>query len=81
MLVSDQQAYRFQVFPRAGTPGKPHDHPMLATVAVAAIQSDGSDVTPVELPGFPGGLFVAMTEGKVFHFYAWADLARAAGLE
>lgn len=81
VLVSDQQAYRFQIFPRAGTPGKPHDHPMLAAVDVAAIQSDGSDVTPVELPGFPGGLFVAMTEGKVFHFYAWADLAKAAGLE
>ncbi|RXK54801.1 phytase [Oleiharenicola lentus] len=81
VLVSDQQAYRFQIFPRAGTPGKPHDHPMLAAVEVAAIQSDGSDVTPVELPGFPGGLFVAMTEGKVFHFYAWADLAKAAGLE
>ncbi|MDQ5978275.1 MAG: 3-phytase [Verrucomicrobiota bacterium] len=81
VLVSDQQAYRFQIFPRAGIPGKPHDHPLLAAVDVAAIQSDGSDVTPVELPGFPGGLFVAMTEGKVFHFYAWADLAKAAGLE
>lgn len=81
ILVSDQQAHRFQIFPRAGASGNPHDHPALAVVEVAAIQSDGSDVTAVPLPGFPGGLFVAMTEGKVFHFYAWADLAQAAGLK
>jgi 3-phytase len=80
VLVSDQQAHRFQIFPRQGTPGNPHDHPLLAAVDVAAIQSDGSDVTAVELPGFPGGLFVAMSEGRTFHYYAWDDLAKAAGL-
>lgn len=81
VVVSDQQAFRFQIFPREGTAGNPHEHPMLKAVDVAAIESDGSEVTSTELPGFPGGLFVAMTEGKVFHFYAWADLAKAAGLE
>lgn len=80
LLVSDQQAFRFQVFPRAGTAGKAHDHPMLKAVEVAAIESDGSDVTAVPLPGFPGGLFVAMSTDRTFHFYAWADLAAAAGL-
>lgn len=81
ILVSDQQAFRFQLFPREGTPGNPHDHPRLKTVDVAAIESDGSDVTATALPGFPGGLFVAMTEGRTFHFYAWDDLAAAAGLK
>lgn len=81
LVVSDQQAHRFQIFPREGTAGKPHDHPMLKAVDVAAIESDGSEVTSVGLPGFPGGLFVAMSEGKVFHFYAWDDLAKAAGLK
>lgn len=81
ILVSDQQAHRFQVFPREGTAGKPHEHPLLKAVDVTAIQSDGSEVTSVELPGFPGGLFVAMSEGRVFHYYAWQDLARAAGLK
>ncbi len=81
LLVSDQQAHRFQIFPREGRAGKPHDHPRLKTVDVAAIQSDGSEVTSTPLPGFPGGLFVAMTEGRGFHFYAWDDLAKAAGLK
>ena len=81
ILVSDQQAHRFPIFPRQGTTGKPHDHPKLKTVDVAAIESDGSEITSTPLPGFPGGLFVAMTEGKVFHFYAWDDIAKAAGLE
>lgn len=81
LLVSDQQAHRFQIFPREGTPGKPHDHPTLKTVDLAVIESDGSDVTSTPLPGFPGGLFVAMTEGKTFHFYAWDDIKQAAGLK
>lgn len=81
ILVSDQQAHRFQIFPRQGTAGRPHDHPVLKVVDVAAIESDGSETTSTPLPGFPGGLFVAMTEGKVFHFYAWDDIAKAAGLE
>lgn len=81
VLVSDQQAHRFQIFPREGTAGRPHDHPRVGTVEVAAIESDGSEVTAMALPGFPGGLFVAMTEGRVFHFYAWDDIAAAAGLK
>ncbi|AOS44423.1 3-phytase precursor [Lacunisphaera limnophila] len=81
LLVSDQQAHRFQIFPREGVAGRPHEHPMIKAVDVAAIESDGSELTSTVLPGFPGGLFVAMTEGKVFHFYAWDDIAKAAGLE
>lgn len=77
ILVSDQQNNALRVFPREGTPGKPHDHPCLHTVDISAIESDGSEVTSVALPGFPGGLFVAMTNGRVFHYYAWDDLKAA----
>ncbi|MFZ9683601.1 MAG: phytase, partial [Cephaloticoccus sp.] len=80
LLVSNQQADTFRIFPREGMPGKSHDHPMLASVRVAAMDSDGSDVTAATLPGFPGGLFVVMSTDRTFHFYAWDDIAAAAGL-
>ncbi len=75
VLVSDQQNNAFRIFPREGTPGKPHDHPLLKTVDVSAIESDGSEVTSTALPGFPNGLFVTMSNGKVFHYYSWDDVA------
>lgn len=78
LLVSDQQANTFQVFPREGIPGNPHSHPRLKVVKVSTVGSDGSDVTSAALgPRFPQGLFVAMTEGGTFHFYAWPQIAGA----
>ena len=50
---------------------------LTAETFVPTIESDGSDVTNVALPGFPKGLFVAMSNGKVFHFYSWDDIAGA----
>lgn len=80
LLVSDQQANRFQIFPREGAPGKPHEHVLVKTVDVSAIESDGCEVTGTALgPKFPRGLLVAMTNGKVFHYYAWEDIAAANG--
>jgi 3-phytase len=76
LLVSDQQANRFQVFPREGAGGDPHAHPRLKVVATSTIHSDGSEVTSAGLgPAFPDGLFVAMSEGGTFHFYGWPQLA------
>ena len=75
ILVSDQQANAFRVFPREGAVDKPHDHPLLKTFSVSAIESDGSDVTSTALPGFPNGLLAAMSNGKVFHYYSWDDIA------
>lgn len=80
IVVSDQQRDAFNLYPREGAADAPHEHRLLARVPVAAVESDGSDVTAVELPGFPGGLFVAMSTDRRFHFYAWEDFARAAGL-
>jgi 3-phytase len=76
ILVSDQQANQFRIYPREGEPGHPHEHNLIKTVPVSAIESDGSEVTSAVLsPKFPNGLFVAMSNGKVFHYYSWDDLA------
>lgn len=76
ILVSDQQANLFRVFPREGTAKGLHDQPEIAAIPVSTIESDGSEVTSIPLgPNFPRGLFVAMSEGKVFQLYRWEDLA------
>jgi 3-phytase len=81
LLVSDQQANQFHVFPREGSAGNPHDHPRLSVVKLATVGSDGSEVTSAPLgEAFPQGLFVAMTQGATFHFYGWPDLATVASL-
>ncbi len=76
ILVSDQQANRFHIFPREGTSANPHDHPLIKTIPMSTVESDGSDVTSVSIPGqFKSGLFVAMSTDKTFQLYRWEDLA------
>jgi 3-phytase len=75
ILVSDQQENQFRVFPREGTPTNPHDHPLLTIIRASTIESDGSEVTSLPLPGFPHGLFVAMSNDRTFQLYRWEDLA------
>lgn len=70
ILVSNQQADTFNVYlrenPSAGR---------IAQIPVSTKESDGSDVTAVNLgPKFPNGVFVAMSNGKVFHYYDWRDM-------
>lgn len=74
ILVSDQQANQFRVFPREGLTN-PHTHPEVAVIKTSTSESDGSDVTSRSLPGFPNGLFVAMSDDKTFQYYRWEDLA------
>lgn len=69
ILVSNQQNNTFEVFTREGKNVK------VATIPVATDESDGSDVTSLPLgPKFPKGMFVAMSNGKVFHYYDWRDI-------
>lgn len=76
LLVSDQQANRFRIYKREGEPGRPHEHTLVKTVPVSALESDGSEVTSMALgPRFPHGLFVAMSNGRVFHYYSWDQIA------
>lgn len=80
ILVSDQSANRFNIYPREGTAGNPHLHTRIASVPVSTNQSDGSEVISVSLPGFEGGLFVAMSTDRTFQYYRWKDIAGYAGL-
>ena len=80
ILVSDQAANRFNIYPREGADGNPHLHKRVASLPFSTQQSDGSDVTSVSLPGFDGGLFVAMSTDKTFQYYHWEDIAKRAGL-
>jgi hypothetical protein len=76
LLVSDQGANQFHIFRREGESGNPNEYKLLKIVKVASQISDGSDVTNVPLgKQFPHGLFVAMSEGKTFHYYRWEDIA------
>lgn len=76
ILLSDQQVNKFRIFRREGDEQNPYSHPLLKIVKVAAVESDGSDVTPLALNGtFPKGLFIVMSTDKTFHFYRWEDIA------
>jgi 3-phytase len=80
ILVSNQSANTFNVYPREGTAQNKHNHIRITSVPVSTNQSDGSDVTSISLPGFEGGLFVAMSTDKTFQFYSWKSIATKAGL-
>lgn len=76
ILVSDQGANQFFIYPREGTNGNPNDQPLKKVVLVSAMESDGSDVTSVPLNStFSHGLFVVMSTDKTFHYYRWEDIA------
>lgn len=75
ILVSNQQANTFMVYPREGSGGDKQNHPLIAEIPFSTIESDGSDVTNVNLgPAFPEGMFVAMSNGKIFQYYDWRDI-------
>ncbi|WP_129021892.1 phytase [Edaphocola flava] len=75
ILVSNQQKNTFMVYPREGSATNIHEHNLLAEIPVSTIESDGSEVTNVNLGStFPKGIFVAMSNGRVFHLYDWCLL-------
>jgi len=72
ILVSNQQANTFMVYPREGAKGNPNNYPLLAEIPTSTIECDGADVTSINLGGkFKNGLFVAMSNGMTFHYYSW----------
>ena len=75
ILVSNQQSNSFMVFTREGSAGRPFAHRFITEIPVSAVESDGSDVTAMPLgKAFPKGMFVAMSNGRVFHYYDWRRL-------
>lgn len=81
ILVSNQSANKFNIYAREGEPGNPHKHRLISSIPVSTSNSDGSDVTSVTLPGFPGGLFVAMSDDQTFQLYSWKQLAEKGKLK
>lgn len=70
ILISNQQADTFNVYLREN-PAKGK----IAEIPFSTSESDGSDVTAVALgERFPKGVFVAMSNGKVFHYYDWRKI-------
>jgi 3-phytase len=76
ILLSDQQANQFHVFPREGTKNNKHDHPRIKIIKTSTNESDGSDITNVAINDqFKNGLFVAMSTDGTFQLYKWEDVA------
>lgn len=76
IVVSDQGANCFQIFPREGDAKDPNNHPLLKKIKVSANKSDGSEMVSVPLnTDFTKGLFIAMSDDKTFHLYRWEDIA------
>lgn len=76
ILLSDQQANQFHVFPREGTKENKHDHPLIKIIKTSTDESDGSDITNVAINDqFKNGLFVAMSTDGTFQIYKWEDIA------
>lgn len=75
ILVSNQQANTFMVYPREGANGNPNEYPLLAEIPTSTIECDGADVTSINLGGkYSNGMFVAMSNGMTFHYYSWDDI-------
>ena len=75
ILVSDQQANMFRIFPKEGTNGNPHQHDLIKMVKVSTNESDGSEITSIPLNStFQKGLFVAMSDNKTFQYYRPEDI-------
>jgi len=76
ILVSDQEINEFHIFKREGEAHNPHVHNLVKVVKTSTTSSDGSEVTSLTLNNnFPGGLFVAMSDERTFHYYSWQDIA------
>ncbi|MGH2664729.1 phytase [Flavobacterium sp.] len=75
ILVSNQQANTFMVYPREGHNGNPNEYPLLAEIPTSTIECDGADVTNISLGNrFPNGMFVAMSNGMTFQMYDWNQI-------
>lgn len=70
IIVSNQQDNSFNVYQRKA----PHKY--VGNLPLSTLETDGCDLYPDSLsPQFPNGIFVAMTEGKQFHYYDLGALA------
>ncbi|MBU6220639.1 MAG: phytase [Bacteroidetes bacterium] len=74
ILLSDQQANQFNVYPREGLKDNPHKHGLIKKILASSIESDGSEVLHLPLNNtFKKGIFVAMSTDGTFQYYRWED--------
>lgn len=72
ILVSNQQANTFVVYPREGSKNNKNAHYKISEFPTSTIECDGADATSVNLGSkFPQGLLVAMSNGMTFQYYDW----------
>ncbi len=75
IVVSNQQNNSFNIYPREGMKGNPNQHERIAEIPVSAIECDGAEAVSIAIGAkFPKGMLVAMSNGKVFHFYDWRSI-------
>ena len=77
LWVSDQQAGALRVFDLGGSVTDPATPQFIGRVAIAAAETDGIDLSTQPLPGFPGGVLVAMSDDRTFHYYDLMELVAA----
>lgn len=76
LVVSDQQDHSFAIYSREGSPSDPHAHKIVGRWYLSTEETDGCELYAGPLsPGFPGGIFIAMSENGVFHYYDLGPLA------
>jgi 3-phytase len=74
ILLSDQQANQFNVYPREGQKDNPHKHELIKKIHASSLESDGSEVLHLPLNNtFKKGIFVAMSTDGTFQYYRWED--------
>ncbi|MFZ4262323.1 phytase [Sphingobacterium sp. HJSM2_6] len=72
ILVSNQQNNSFNIYPREGSVENANQHPLLKEIPVSTIECDGADAVSMPIGSkFPKGVLVAMSNGRVFHYYDW----------
>ena len=82
ILISNQQTNQFMVYAREGSGNNKNEHKLIKAIDFSLQSSDGSEVTNVNLgPTFPKGMFVAMSEKKVFKIFDWRDIERSIQLK
>lgn len=81
IIVSDQSAGKFNIYPREGSKDDINLHVKITSIPFSTISSDGSDVTSTALPGYPNGLFVAMSDDKTYQYYSWTEIAKKGSLK
>ncbi len=65
LIISNQQELAFNIYNIKGGVAPEFEQ----IVYLSTHETDGCELTTTALPGFPNGLFVAMSDDRTFHYY------------